>query len=47
LPIFSSVGLYMLENWLARTRGKKKNTKEKQQAIQVSIDLITLYLAEV
>lgn len=47
LPVFSSVGLYLLENWLSRTRGKKKDTKEKQQAIHVAIDLVNLYLAEV
>ena len=47
LPIFSSVGLFMLENWLSRVKSKNKDNKPKQAAIQKGIELVNLYLAEV
>ena len=48
LPIFSSVGLFILENWLSRTKGKTgKNTKAKQQAIESAMELVNIYLADV
>ncbi|MDR3736462.1 MAG: zinc finger MYND domain-containing protein [Acidobacteriaceae bacterium] len=46
LPVFSSLGLYMLENWLARAQSSKKKNKAKIQALQDAIELVTLYLAE-
>lgn len=47
LPIFSSVGLYILESWMQRIKNKKKEKKEKIQAIQIAIDYINLYISEV
>ena len=46
LPVFSNVGLYLLENWRLRTKNKKKDTKTKQRAIEAAIELVNLYIAE-
>lgn len=47
LPIFSSVGILILENWLARTKTKSKDTKLKQKNIEKAIEVINLYIEEV
>jgi len=47
LPIFSNVGLLILENWLSRTKVKSKDTKAKQEAIERAIEFINIYISEV
>jgi len=47
LPIFSGVGLFILENWLARAKQSKKETKKaKVEAIENAIELVNLYIAD-
>lgn len=47
LPIFSSVGLLILENWLARLKSKSKDTKAKQGLIEKAMEFINVYMSEV
>jgi len=47
LPLFSNVGLFILENWLARVKAKKKDNKAKIQGIESAMELVNLYIAEV
>lgn len=46
LPVFSSVGLLILDNWRVLTKAKAKDTKEKQETIERAMEFINIYISE-
>lgn len=47
LPIFSSVGVYILENMRERLKNKKKDVKVKKILVDNALELVNLYLTDV